>query len=166
MVSSKVFEKLVNNRIIDHLEKSGLFSDFRMVLRLLHQLQIFSQPYLIELLGLLTDLGLLELWYLIYPRLLAGFGMTVYFSNLSLTELQVRYLALFLLFSVIDGFEWFWMESLYKNIQLMLGFLKPPFLDLHVLCYTLMTFLMMLSVILSCSDVVVITTAQLYSTKS
>ena len=25
---SKIFEKLVNNRIIDHLEKSGLFSDF------------------------------------------------------------------------------------------------------------------------------------------
>ena len=24
---SKVFEKLVNNRIVDHLEKSGLFSD-------------------------------------------------------------------------------------------------------------------------------------------
>ena len=27
-VFSKVFEKLVNNRIFDHLEKSGLFSDF------------------------------------------------------------------------------------------------------------------------------------------
>ena len=27
-VVSKVFEKLVNNRIIDHVEKSGLFSDF------------------------------------------------------------------------------------------------------------------------------------------
>ena len=25
---SKAFEKLVNNRIVDHLEKSGLFSDF------------------------------------------------------------------------------------------------------------------------------------------
>ena len=25
---SKVFEKLVNNRIVDHLEKCGLFSDF------------------------------------------------------------------------------------------------------------------------------------------
>ena len=25
-------------------------------------------------------------------------------------------LALFLLFSVIDGFKWLWMESLYKNI--------------------------------------------------
>ena len=28
-VVSKVFEKLVNNRIVDHLEKSGLFSDFQ-----------------------------------------------------------------------------------------------------------------------------------------
>ena len=28
-VVSKVFEKLVNNMIVDHLEKSGLFSDFQ-----------------------------------------------------------------------------------------------------------------------------------------
>ena len=28
-VVSKVFEKLVNNRIIDHLGKCGLFSDFQ-----------------------------------------------------------------------------------------------------------------------------------------
>ena len=27
-VVSKVFEKLVNNRIVDHLEKCGIFSDF------------------------------------------------------------------------------------------------------------------------------------------
>ena len=27
-VVSKVFEKLVNNRSVDHLEKGGLFSDF------------------------------------------------------------------------------------------------------------------------------------------
>ena len=26
---SKVFEKLVNNRTVDHLEKCGLFSDFQ-----------------------------------------------------------------------------------------------------------------------------------------
>ena len=101
-----------------------------MVLGLHDQLQIFSQSYLIELLGLLTDLGLLVLWHLIYPRFLTGFGMLVYFTNLSLMEFQVRYLALFLLFSVIDDFEWFWMESLHKNIQLMLEFLKDPFLVL------------------------------------
>ena len=28
-VANKVFEKLVNNRIVDHLEKCGLFSDFQ-----------------------------------------------------------------------------------------------------------------------------------------
>ena len=27
-VVSKVFEKLLNNRIVDHLEKCGFFSDF------------------------------------------------------------------------------------------------------------------------------------------
>ena len=86
--------------------------------------------------------------HLIYSRILTGFGMLVYFTNLSLMEFQFRYLALFLLFSVIDGFEWFWMESLHKNIQLMLEFLKCPFLVLHFSCCILMTFLMMLSVIL------------------
>ena len=40
------------------------------------------------------------------------------------------------------------MGSLHKNIQLIFEFLKAPFLVLHFSCYTLMTFLMMLSVIL------------------
>ena len=30
---SRVFEKLVNNRIVDHLEKYGLFSDFELGFR-------------------------------------------------------------------------------------------------------------------------------------
>ena len=120
-VLSNVFEKLVNNRIVVHL-------------------QIFSQLYLIELLRLLTSLaGLLELWHLIYPKLLTGFGMLVFFPNLSLMDFQVRYLALFLLFLVIDGFEWVWVESLYKNIQLMLVFLNAPFLVLHFFCNILIT---------------------------
>ena len=60
-VASKVFEKLVNNRIADHLKKCGLFLIFSMGIGRLNQLQIFLQLYLIEFLGLLTDLGLLEL---------------------------------------------------------------------------------------------------------
>ena len=55
----KVFEKLVNNRIVDHLEKCSLFLISSMILGLLDQLQILLQLYLIELLGLLTGLGLL-----------------------------------------------------------------------------------------------------------
>ena len=72
-----------------------------------------------------------------------GFGMLVFFTNFSLMELQVRYLALFPLFLVINGFEWLWMGSLDKNIQLMLELLKTPFLVLHFYYYTFMTFLMM-----------------------
>ena len=82
-----------------------------MVLGLLDELLIFSQLHLIELLGLLTGLGLPELWDLRYPRLLTGFDMLVFFTNLSLMEFQVRYLALFLLFSVIGGFRWFRMGN-------------------------------------------------------
>ena len=52
------------------------------------------------------------------------------------------------LFSVIVDFKWLWMESLHKNIHLMLEFLKAPFLVLHFSYYTLMTFLIMLLVIL------------------
>ena len=60
-VVSKVFEKLVNNRIVDHVEKCDFFLISSMVLGLLDQLQIFSQLCLIELLGLVTGLGLLGL---------------------------------------------------------------------------------------------------------
>ena len=79
---------------------------------------------------------------------LTEFGMLVSFTNLGIMEFQVRYLALFLLFPVIGGFRWFRMGSLHRNIQLMLKFLKGPFLALHFSYYTLMTFLIMLSVIL------------------
>ena len=74
-VVSEVLERLANNKIADDLEKCDRFSDSSTVLGLLDQLLIFSQLYLIELLGLLTGLGLLELWHLIYPRLLTGFGL-------------------------------------------------------------------------------------------
>ena len=119
-----------------------------MVLGLLDQLKIFSQLYLIELLGVLTGLRLLELWHLRYPRLLTGFSMLVFFTNLSPIEFQTRYLALFLPVSIIDGSEWFWMEILHKSIQLMLEFLKASSLALHFSYYRLMTFLTILSVIL------------------
>ena len=40
-VVSKVFEKIINNRIVDHRENCGLFLISSMVLGLLDQLQIF-----------------------------------------------------------------------------------------------------------------------------
>ena len=46
-VVSKVFEKLVDNRMVDHLEKCGLFSDFRYGFR-------FSQST-VDLLTVVSD---------------------------------------------------------------------------------------------------------------
>ena len=46
-VVSKVFEKLVNNRIVDHLEKCGLFSDFQYGFR--------SSQSTVELLTVVSD---------------------------------------------------------------------------------------------------------------
>ena len=151
-VVSKVFKKLVNNRIIDHLEKCGLFSDFFYGFR-------FTRSTA-DLLTVVSDriargfnrsgatrAVALDMPYM--PSLSTEICMLVFCTNLSLMEFQVRYLApLFLLFSVIGGFGWFWMGNLHKNIQLMLEFLKAPFLVLHFSYYTLMIFLMMLSIIL------------------
>ena len=51
-------------------------------------------------------------------------------KSYGLREFQIRFLALFCLFSVIDSFGWFWMGILNKNIQLMVEFLQALFLFL------------------------------------
>ena len=147
-VVSKVFEKLVNNRIVDHLGKCGLFSDFQYGFK--------SSRSTADLLTVVSDIiatafnrfGATQAVARDISNLSTGFGMLVFFTNLGLMEFQVRHFTLFLLFSVIGRFKWFWMGSFHKNIQLMLEFLTGPLLILHFSYYTLMTFLMMLSVIM------------------
>ena len=78
--------------------------------------------------------------------LLTGFPMLLFFINTALLEFQVGILALFLHFSVIDGFRSFRMVSLSKKMYLILVFLKAPFLVPCFLYYILMIFLRMLSV--------------------
>ena len=88
--------------------------------------------YLIELLMLLMDLGLLNLF--------KGFSILVLVTNVNLMELQVRYLSN----------EWFWIGRFQKSIQLILVFHKGRFLVLHISYYTLGDCLIMLSVALLC----------------
>ena len=84
----KVFEKFVNNRIVDHLEKC-LFSDFQYGFR--------SSRSTADLLTVVSDRIArafnrslaTQLWHLIYSRLLTGFGMLIFFTNLNLMEYQV-----------------------------------------------------------------------------
>ena len=135
---SKVFEKLVNNNIVNHQEKCGLFSDICYALR--------SFRSAADLLTVAFDRIARA-----FNRSGAARAVALDISkafDLSLIDFRARYLLLFLLLLVIDSFKWFWMGSLHKNIQLKLEFLRGPFLVLHFSYYTLLTFLMMLSVIL------------------
>ena len=147
-VVSKVFEKLVNNSIVDHLEKCGLFSDFQYGFR--------SSQSTADLLTVVSDrigrafnmsgatravtldiskafdrVGLAGLLHKLKSYGISGQIFGLIFSFLSNRRLRV----------VLDG-------NLHKNIQLMLVFLKGLFLVLHFSYYTLMTFPMILSVIL------------------
>ena len=102
----KVFEKLVNNRIVDHLEKCDLFSDLQY--------------------GFRSSWSTADLLSIVFGRIARAFNRSgatravaldiskafefdilVFFTILSLMESKVRYLALFLLFLVICSFGWF-----------------------------------------------------------
>ena len=90
--------------------------------------------------GFRSSLSTVDLLIVVSDRIARAFNT---FRDTRAVALDISK-ALFLLFSVKGRFEWFWMESLHKNIQLMLEFLKAPFLFQHFSCYTLMTFLMIL----------------------
>ena len=130
-VVSKVFEKLVNDKIVDHLEKCGLFSDFYYGFR--------SFRLTADYLTVVSDrIARAFKWSGATPAVALDISKAfdrawhAFFTNLSLMKFPVRYLALFLLFS--GSFGWFWIKkNLHKNIQLMLEFFKGPtlFLLLH-----------------------------------
>ena len=137
------FQKLVNNRIVDHLQIYGLFSDFQYgfrysrsstdILRVVSDgiPRAFNRSGATQAVALDISKAFDRVWH-------AGL-----LHKLKSYAISGQILALFLLFSVTDNFEWFWMESLHNDIQLMLEFLKAPFLALHFSYYTLMIFLMM-----------------------
>ena len=119
---SKVFEKLVNNRFVDHLEKCDLFSYFQNGFR--------SSQSTADLLTVVSN-RIARAFNRCGATRAATHDISKAFGRVSHADLFHKlksygisgdYLVLFLLFSIIDGFEWFWMESLHKNIQLMLEF--------------------------------------------
>ena len=103
-VVSKVFEKLVNNRILDHVEKFGLFSGFQYGFR--------SSRSTGDLLIVVSDRDARAFNRSGIPgdvalNIFKAFNRVWHaglLHKLKSSVFQVRYLALFLLFSIIDGF--------------------------------------------------------------
>ena len=140
-VVSKVFEKLVNNRIAEHLEKCGVFSDFKYGFRSSQSTadlltvvsdriaRTFNRSWPIRAVALDIYKALGRIWH-------AGLLHKLTFYGISGQ-----------IFGHISSFG-FWIGNCFKKIQLTLEFLKGPFFVLHFSYNTLMTFLVMLSVIL------------------
>ena len=94
-VVSKVFEKLVNNKIVDHLEKCGLFCDIQY--------------------GFRSSQSTADLLTVTFDRIARAFNRSGATRTLALHISKafdrvwhaglLHNLALFLLFSVIDGFK-------------------------------------------------------------
>ena len=143
---SKVFEKLVNNRIVDHLKKCGLFYDFQYgASQSTADLATVVSDRIASALdrsGATQDVALDiskafdRVWHAGPLQKIKSYGISGQIVGLIASFLSNRRLQV-----VLDG-------KSQKNIQLMLEFLKAPFLVLHFSYYTLMTFLTMLSVIL------------------
>ena len=104
-VVSKVSEELGNNRIVDHVEKCGLFSDFQYDFR--------SSQSSADLLTDVSDriaraFNRSRATWAVALDISKAFGQSLtclFSSQTSLMEYQVRYLPLFLLFSVMEGFN-------------------------------------------------------------
>ena len=145
---SKVFEKLVNNKIVGHLEKCDLFSDFQYGFRSSQStadlLTVVSYRIARALnwsgatraVALDISEAFKRLWHAGLLHKHKSYGISCQIFGLISSFLSNRRLQV-----VLGG-------SLHKNIQLMLECLKAPFLVLHFSYYTSISFLMMLSVIL------------------
>ena len=76
-----MFEKHVNDRLIDHIEKYGLFLIFSMDSSLLDQLQIIRQLYMIEL-DISRDFD--KVWYATLLSKLLSYGLSGIISGVIL----------------------------------------------------------------------------------
>ena len=117
-VVSKVFEKFANNRLVSHVEKYGLFSDFQYGFRSSH---CTADCWVVgTFAGTFNRSGVARAVALDISKAFNRVWHADCFHKLTVLEFWVKHLPLFHNLSLIGGFEWFWVESLYKNTQLIL----------------------------------------------
>ena len=130
-VVTKVFEKLVNNRIVDHLEKCGLFSNFQHGFRSSQSTEdlltvvsdriakAFNRSAAAHAVALDISKAFDRVWHAGLLHKLKSYKTSGQIFGLISSFLSNRQL-----WVVLDG-------KCSQNIQLMLEFIKAPFLVLH-----------------------------------
>ena len=102
----KFLKKLVNNKLVDHVETSGLFSDFQYDFRsyrstadcqtVVSDARAFNRSGATQAVARDISKAFDRVWH-----------VGLLHKLLNLREFRIRYLALFCLFSVRDSFRWF-----------------------------------------------------------
>ena len=146
-VVSKVFEKLVNNRIVDHLEKCGLFSDFQYGFRSSWSTADLLTVVSDRIAGAFNSCGSTWAVALDISKAFDRVRHAALLHKLKSMDFQVRYL-------VISSFlsNW-WLQVVLSgrcSQKYPVNTVVPQDLILGPthFCYTLMTFQIMLSVTL------------------
>ena len=129
---SKVFEKLVNTRIVDLLEKCDLFSDFQSLGSTADLLTVVSD----RIVGVFNRAGPTQAVIINMPT---AFNMVWHAGLLHKRKCGRISDQAFDLISSFLSFECFWMRSPHKNIMASLH--KCPFSVLQFSYYILMIFL-------------------------
>ena len=145
---NKVFEKLVINRIADHLAKCSPFSDIQCGFRSSRSTAdcltvlsdriawVFNRSEAIRTVALDISKAFDRVWHASLLHKFKSYGVSVEVFGLISSFLSKRWL-----WKVLDG-------KSSQKYPVNTGFLKGLFLVLHFSYYTLMTFLITLSVIL------------------
>ena len=145
---SKVFEKLVNNRIVDHLEKCGFFSDFQYGFRSSRSTadlltvvsdriaRAFNRSGATRAVALDISKAFDRVWHAGFLRKRKSYGISGQIFGLVSSFLSSRWLRV-----VLDGKS---SQEHPVNAEVPQG----SILGLHLSCCILMSFLMMLFVIL------------------
>ena len=145
---NKVFEKLVINRIADHLAKCSPFSDIQCGFRSSRSTAdcltvlsdriawVFNRSEAIRTVALDISKAFDKVWHASLLHKFKSYGVSVEVFGLISSFLSKRWL-----WKVLDG-------KSSQKYPVNTGFLKGLFLVLHFSYYTLMTFLITLSVIL------------------
>ena len=130
-VISQIFEKFANNRIVDYLDKWGLFSDFQYGFR--------SSQSTAHLLTIVSD-RIVKAFNRSGASQAAAIDISNAFNRVwhaallhklkSYRKFQVRYLPLFLLLSVIDSFGWFCMGKFSQEYPVNVGVPQDSILGL------------------------------------
>ena len=157
-VVSKVFEKFVNNRIVDHLEKCSLFSDFQYGFRSSRSTadlltvvsdriaRVFNRSGATRTIALDTSKAFDRVWHAGLLHKLKSYVISGQICGLISSFLSNRQL-----WVVLDGKS---SQEYPVNAGVPQGSILGP----HFSDYTLMTFLMILSVILLSMQMILLST--------